>query len=103
MSQLYSKKTDSPRWLIGVIFLSTIVSGCYQIRGSKGGGQTAQLPERSIDPSDIGLPAGYTIAPVVTGLTFPTAVAYDDQDRCMCRIRYSYEEVLLEPKLYGSR
>lgn len=36
---------------------------------------------RRVDPGDIELPPGYAIAPVATGLTFPTGIAFDDLGR----------------------
>ncbi|HEX8947608.1 MAG TPA: hypothetical protein VF790_01530 [Dissulfurispiraceae bacterium] len=38
-------------------------------------------PPRAVTASDIALPEGYRIEPVVTGLAFPTGIAFDDNGR----------------------
>lgn len=35
----------------------------------------------TINANDIGLQPGYQIEPVISGLTFPTAVAFDDENK----------------------
>jgi glucose/arabinose dehydrogenase len=73
---------------------------CYRMRASKGGGQIQDIPSRIIQPSDIAVPAGYKVEPVVSGLTFPTAAAFDDQGNLyVIEAGYSYGEVWEEPKL----
>lgn len=73
---------------------------CYRMRASKGGGQIQDIPARTIQPSDIAVPNGYKIEPVVSGLTFPTAVAFDDQGNLyVIEAGYSYGEVWEDPKL----
>ncbi|GAB3199165.1 glucose/arabinose dehydrogenase [Pontibacter aydingkolensis] len=86
-------------WLL--ILLLLIASGCYKILPSKGGGQTDSPTEtRTVNPRDIALPEGYTAEAVATGLTFPTAVAFDEQGQLyVIEAGYSYGEVFLEPKL----
>ncbi len=70
------------------------------MRGSEGGGQTGFVPPRQINVSDIALPIGYRIEPVVTGLTFPTAVTFDEESRpYVLEAGYSYGEVWTAPKL----
>jgi glucose/arabinose dehydrogenase len=70
------------------------------MRASKGGGQIQDIPARTIQPSDIAVPNGYKIEPVVSGLTFPTAVAFDDQGNLyVIEAGYSYGEVWEDPKL----
>lgn len=85
-------------WLL--LFLLT-GSGCYSILPSKGGGQTAiKADTRTVNPTDIALPAGYTVEAVATGLTFPTAVTFDEQGQVyVVEAGYSYGEEFLEPKL----
>ena len=75
-------------------------SSCYFMRKSAGGGQIGDIPARAINPADIALPPGYKIEPVAKGLTFPSAVAMDDQGRLyVIETGYSYGEVWQFPKL----
>lgn len=70
------------------------------MRTSKGGGQIEEIPQRKIVPSDIGLQPGYKIEAVTSGLTFPTACAFDDEGKLyVIEAGYSYGEVWGEPKL----
>ncbi len=76
------------------------VTSCYRMRSSHGGGQISSISSRKINTSDIALPPGYKIEAVVSGLTFPTAVAFDDEQRAyVIEAGYSYGEVFGEPKL----
>ncbi|WP_029035644.1 PQQ-dependent sugar dehydrogenase [Salinimicrobium terrae] len=83
---------------LGILFL---VSGCYRIMSSDGGGQLSYDPDRrNIDPADVLLPEGYEIEVVARDLTFPTAVTFDEQGTpYVIEAGYSYGEVFLEPKL----
>ncbi|RDV15639.1 glucose dehydrogenase [Pontibacter diazotrophicus] len=83
------------------LFLAFCLCGCYRILPSKGGAQGSIRTEaRPINPDDIALPAGYSAEAVATGLTFPTAVAFDEQGRLhVIEAGYSYGEVFLEPRL----
>ncbi len=55
---------------------------------------------RPVDPTAIALPAGYKAEVVATGLTFPTAVAFDAQGRLyFTESGYSYGEIFNEPRL----
>lgn len=70
------------------------------MRSSMGGGQIKDIPERNIQPTDIAVPKGYKVEPVVSGLTFPTAAAFDDEGNLyVIEAGYSYGEVWGEPKL----
>lgn len=71
------------------------------MRGSSGGGQVKGPPTtRPVNPADIALPAGFRIEAVATGLTFPTGVAFDDQNRpYVVEAGYSYGEVFGTPRL----
>ena len=65
----------------------------------KGGGQTKNSL-RPVSAHDIALPEGYKIEPVSTELTFPSALAFDnDQHIYVIESGYSYGEVFLEPRL----
>lgn len=77
------------------------LSSCYRIMSSEGGGQgNIRTNARPVNPADISLPEGYTAEAVATGLTFPTSIAFDAQERpYIIEAGYSYGEVFLEPKL----
>jgi glucose/arabinose dehydrogenase len=65
-----------------------------------GSGKAQFCPPRPIDPSAVGVPCGYRIEPVVTGLTYPTAVATDEYDRLyVLEAGYSYGEDFKQPRL----
>lgn len=74
---------------------------CYRIMPSEGGGQVSNVPEqRMLNPEDIVLPKGYKIEVVAKGLTFPTAVAFDDSGTpYVIEAGYAYGEIFLQPKL----
>src|SRR5687767_968936 len=77
-----------------------VFNNIYRFRSSHGAGTgSADLP-REIAASDVALPAGYTIEPVATGLTFPTAVAFDDSARLhVIEAGYVYGEKWGTPRL----
>lgn len=79
-----------------------LLSGCFKIHPSEGGGQLSYKPNRNrtITPSDIALPAGYKIEAVATGLTFPTGITFDENGRVyVVESGYAYGEVWTTPKL----
>ena len=85
--------------LLAAILLHSL-SACYRMRASRGGGQIKTVNERTISTSDIVLPRGYRIELVSSGLTFPSAVAFDAQGQLyVIEAGYSYGEVWGEPKL----
>lgn len=60
---------------------AAILSGCYVLRPTQGGGgisRQALEKARHPKPGDISLPAGYRIEVAASGLTYPSAVAFDD-------------------------
>jgi glucose/arabinose dehydrogenase len=76
------------------------LAGCFRLRSSSGGGQTAFTPPRLIRAEDVALPAGYHLEPVVSGLTFPTGVTFDEAGRLyVIEAGYSYGEVWTTPRL----
>src|SRR5690349_15621650 len=91
-------KCIGARLLVGLWVV--ILSGCYNVRPSSGGGQTNFAPPRNILASDIALPSGYRIIPVATRLTFPTGVVLDDGGRVyVVESGYSYGEIWTTPRL----
>lgn len=84
------------------LFACTLMalSSCYHMRASKGGGQVAAAGSRQINAADIALPPGYTITAVAAGLTFPSAIIFDDQGSAyVIETGYSYGEVWETPRL----
>ncbi|MBD0294448.1 MAG: PQQ-dependent sugar dehydrogenase [Flavisolibacter sp.] len=88
------------RFFLFFFLLASINFQCYRMRASKGGGQIQSIPQRTINATDIAVPPGYRIEPVVRDLTFPTAVSFDDAGNLyVIEAGYSYGEVWDEPKL----
>ena len=87
-----------------LFFLLTITAlfttGCYRMRASNGGAQIKGLPTRTINAADVALPPGYTIEAVASGLTFPSAVTFDDEGALyVIETGYAYGEVWERPRL----
>lgn len=80
--------------------LHAVLAGCFSLRSSQGGGQTAFDPPRQLNPGDIALPEGYRIEVVASGLDLPTGVAFDSAERpYVVEAGYSYGEVWATPRL----
>jgi glucose/arabinose dehydrogenase len=61
---------------------AALLSACWTVRGSHGGGETHAPPAsegRFLDPSAVALPPGYRIEVVAARLDMPTGVAFDDR------------------------
>src|SRR4051812_11919659 len=72
----------------------------YTFLPSNGAGKAVFSPPRRLNPADIAVPPGYCIEPVVTGLTYPTAVVTDEQDRVyVLESGYTYGEDFTAPRL----
>jgi glucose/arabinose dehydrogenase len=87
--------------LIVVIAVGALAfNNIYRFRSSHGAGEgSAELP-RQVAASDVALPEGYAIEAVATGLTFPTAVAFDDSARLhVIEAGYVYGEKWGTPRL----
>jgi glucose/arabinose dehydrogenase len=79
--------------VLGACAAIVLGTGCWSLRGASGGGQTQFHGPRRVDPSDVALPSGYRIEVVATGLTFPTALTFDDAGRAyVVEAGYSYGE-----------
>lgn len=89
-------------WVFFLFSFIFFLNSCYRIMPSEGGGQLANLPEqRIIHPADVLLPEGYKMEVVAKGLTFPTAVAFDDSGSAyVIEAGYSYGEIFLKPKMF---
>lgn len=85
-------------WLF---FASLILSSCYRLKQTKGGGQIGYDPDiRKIDTTDFALPDGYAVEVVATGLTFPSGITFDGQGRpYVIEAGYSYGEEWTETRL----
>jgi glucose/arabinose dehydrogenase len=87
----------------GSLLLASIgTASCYRMRSPGGGGKAnvAPQPVRHVVPDDVAVPPGYRVEAVATGLTFPTGVVFDDQDRLyVVEAGYSYGEDWAEPRL----
>jgi glucose/arabinose dehydrogenase len=85
------------------LVLALVLSGlasCYALRSSAGGGETDTPQVRIIDAHDVAMPAGYRIAAVATGLTFPTGVTFDTEGTpYVVEAGYCYGEVWSTPRL----
>ncbi|WP_066625753.1 PQQ-dependent sugar dehydrogenase [Rufibacter roseus] len=76
------------------------MSSCYKLRGHYGGPQSFATQSRLIKPSDVALPAWYSIEMVATGLTYPTGMTFDEQGTpYVTESGYAYGEVWLPPRL----
>lgn len=83
--------------------LALLLSACYGIRPSSGGGdiskKTAQSP-RKVNAADVALPRGYRIEAVATGLTYPSGITFDDSGTAyVVESGFSYGEDWQEPRL----
>src|SRR4051812_43819172 len=91
------------RWIAVAFSVSVLsLSGCYEVSPSRGGGQAKAGvgAGRAVNPGDILVPRGYRVEAVATGLTFPTGIAFDDQDRpYVVEAGFSYGEVWTTPRL----
>ncbi len=86
--------------LTAVFIAAGMLSGCFVLLPSEGGGSTRFEAPRRIDPGDVALLPGYRIEVVATGLTLPTGVAFDEQGRIyVTEAGYSYGDVWTTPRL----
>ncbi|HVG40186.1 MAG TPA: hypothetical protein VM888_01145, partial [Chitinophagaceae bacterium] len=70
------------------------------MRSSNGGGQKNVSNERMVNATNIAVTKGYKIEAITSGLTFPSAVTFDDNGNLYAiETGYSYGEVWGEPKL----
>jgi hypothetical protein len=84
---------------LAAILCSLLFMSCYSVRHSSGGGQSAES-KREVNAGDIALPEGYSIEAIAHGLTFPTAVAFDEKgDLYAIEAGYCYGEAFGTPRL----
>ncbi|GAA4381251.1 glucose dehydrogenase [Hymenobacter koreensis] len=86
--------------LSSALLLTVALSSCYKLRGHYGGPQTFEPLTRTVKTEDVAVPAGYRVEVVAQGLTYPTGVAFDEQDTpYILEAGYSYGEVWTAPRL----
>jgi glucose/arabinose dehydrogenase len=74
---------------LAAVFLACILlTGCGELGGvvrnklqTHGGGETVSLGARRASAADVVAPPGYRVEVAATGLTFPTGIVFDDQNR----------------------
>jgi glucose/arabinose dehydrogenase len=83
------------------LLLLCLLSSCFQLRRSRGGGQLNYKPEqRQVNSTDVLLPKGYELEVIAEGLTFPTAAVEDGEGQLyVIESGYSYGEVFIAPRL----
>lgn len=87
------------KWIAAAL-ICLVLTGCYSLRRSSGGGETVFAPPRSIEVSDIVVPDEYRVEVIAQGLTFPTGVAFDDEGGIyVVEAGYSYGERFTTPRL----
>ncbi|MDP2312653.1 MAG: PQQ-dependent sugar dehydrogenase [Pseudomonadota bacterium] len=80
--------------------LLLLLAGCFALRPSNGGGEVRDVAPRTAAAADVALPEGYRIEVVATGLTFPTAVTFDDAGGIyVVEAGYAYGEVFTTPRI----
>jgi glucose/arabinose dehydrogenase len=85
---------------LALLVIAGGLAGCYALRPSDGAGETTFDGPRVVRAEDVALPNGYRIEAVATALTFPTAVAFDDEGRSyVLEAGYSYGEAFTTPRL----
>lgn len=77
-----------------------LLSGCYVLQRSSGGGQTDFSRPRLVDPADVAVPEGYRVEVVATDLTYPTGISFDGEGRAfVTEGGYSYGEDWVKARL----
>ncbi|MCC2547661.1 PQQ-dependent sugar dehydrogenase [Hymenobacter sp. BT175] len=89
-------------WLPAVLLLTTasVTTSCYKLRGHYGGPKSFEAAARPVNAADVAVPKGYKVEAVAQGLTYPTAVAFDDKGTAyVLEAGYAYGEVWTAPRL----
>src|SRR3954464_15855208 len=83
--------------LLSVVLIAAI--SCTKLRGHYGT-RSYEPVTRNLNTADIKLPSGYTIQAISEGLTYPTAITFDDAGKIyVLEAGYSYGESFTEPRL----
>src|SRR4051794_37628878 len=84
-------------WLTGCGELGGVVRNKLQTHG---GGETVSLGVRHAEAADVVAPAGYHVEVAATGLTFPTGIVFDDQNRVyVVEAGYAYVGQYATPRI----
>src|SRR5205823_8817692 len=83
------------------------LSGCGELAGvvrnkltTHGGGQAIAIGPRRPNPADVVAPPGYRVELVARGLTYPTGIVFDDQNRVyVVEAGYAYVEHYATPRI----
>jgi glucose/arabinose dehydrogenase len=92
---------------IGAALIGLLLSSCGELGGvvrnkvtTHGGGQTVWLGVRRPNPTDVVVPPGYRIEVAATGLTYPTGIVFDDQNRVyVVEAGYAYVDHYATPRI----
>src|SRR5829696_9398015 len=93
------------RFALPLLLLACFVSPAgailfYSFLPPNGAGKASFSGTREVNPADVAVPPGYCIEAVATGLTYPTGVVTDEQDRLyVVEAGYSYGEDFQVPRL----
>jgi glucose/arabinose dehydrogenase len=83
-----------------VLISCLVLSSCWKLRGHYGGPQSFEAVARPIQSNDIAIPEGYQIEALAQGLTYPTAITFDEAGQLyVTEAGYSYGEVWTQPRL----
>ncbi|HEY8750337.1 MAG TPA: hypothetical protein VIM11_20300 [Tepidisphaeraceae bacterium] len=88
--------------IVRIVSLASMLyaGGCSLHGPAGGGGQARWDGQRHLNATDVWLPPGYKIEPVIEGLNFPTGVTFDDKGHVfVVESGYSYGEIWTEPRL----
>jgi glucose/arabinose dehydrogenase len=83
-----------------MLWMCILLTSCYRMRTSNGGGEISNSVERKLSAPDILVPPGYKIEIVAKDLTFPSALTFDTNGKIYAvETGYAYGEVWRAPKL----
>src|SRR5215213_1793402 len=91
-----------PLALLAGLLLATPAQGIlfYSFLPWNGAGKAPPGAVRGVNEADVAVPPGYCVEAVATGLTYPTGVVTDDQDRAyVTESGYCYGEDFRVPRL----
>src|SRR5947207_14537429 len=97
-----------PRYgAMGAALFCILLSSCGELGGvvrnkliTRGGGQTISLGVRRPNPADVVAPPGYRVEVVATGLTYPTGIVFDSQNRIyVVEAGYAYVDHYATPRI----
>ncbi|MBI4375395.1 MAG: glucose dehydrogenase [Elusimicrobia bacterium] len=100
MSQTAGNATGFKKSALALGLACLPMGGCHYLRTPVSGGQAEFSGHRPLRPQDIAVPTGFRVELVASGLTFPTAVVFDDERRLyVLEAGYSYGDSWALPRL----